>query len=302
MSVLINVVLPVFIVAGLGAAAYHFLRLDTRTLSRVTFYLFAPALIFDSLVTSDVGGSELGQIVAAVLLMTLLLWGLGLLAARALRLEGPTQAAFLLAVLLMNAGNYGLPVTLFAFGQEGLARASLYFPITALLSSSLGVYLSARGRAPARLALRRMLGVPLLYATALGLILNLLQVSPPEPLQKAIHLLGQASIPTMLLVLGAQLVNTIKSKQTNLYLAPMGTVVVLRLLAAPALAWAIARVLGMQGLALNVVVLESAMPTAVITTILATEFDSNPPFAALAVLTTTLLSIPTVTILLNWLA
>jgi hypothetical protein len=82
----------------------------------------------------------------------------------------------------------------------------------------------------------------------------------------------------------------------------MGTVVVLRLLAAPALAWAIARVLGMQGLALNVVVLESAMPTAVITTILATEFDSDPPFAALAVLTTTLLSIPTVTILLNWLA
>ena len=41
--------------------------------------------------------------------------------------------------------------------------------------------------------------------------------------------------------------------------------------------------------------------TAVISTILATEFDSDPPFAALAVLLTTLVSIPTVTILLNWL-
>jgi hypothetical protein len=300
-SVLINVVLPVFVVAGLGAVANHFLGLDKRTLSRVTFYLFAPALIFDSLVTSDVGGAELGQIVAVVLLMTALLWIAGVLAARALRLEGPTQAAFLLAILLMNSGNYGLSVTLFAFDQAGLARALLYFPVTALLSASLGVYLSARGRAPARLALRRMLGVPLLYATALGLILNLLQVSPPEPVQKAIHLLGQASIPTMLVVLGGQLVTTVKDRQANLYLAPMATVVGMRLLLAPALAWAIGWLLGLQGLTLNVVVLESAMPTAVISTILATEFDSDPPFAALAVLLTTLVSIPTVTILLNWL-
>jgi predicted permease len=81
----------------------------------------------------------------------------------------------------------------------------------------------------------------------------------------------------------------------------MATVVVMRLLLAPLLAWAIASMMGLQGLTLNVVVLESAMPTAVITTILATEFESDPPFAALAVLTTTLLSIPTVTILLNWL-
>ncbi|MFN2167199.1 MAG: AEC family transporter, partial [Anaerolineae bacterium] len=142
---------------------------------------------------------------------------------------------------------------------------------------------------------------PLLYATALGLILNLLQVSPPEPVQKAIHLLGQASIPTMLVVLGGQLVTTVKDRQANLYLAPMATVVGMRLLLAPALAWAIGWLLGLQGLTLNVVVLESAMPTAVISTILATEFDSDPPFAALAVLLTTLVSIPTVTILLNWL-
>jgi predicted permease len=49
----------------------------------------------------------------------------------------------------------------------------------------------------------------------------------------------------------------------------------------------------------DVTVVESAMPTAVITTILATEFESDPPFAALCVLVTTLVSLPTVTILLN---
>ena len=56
---------------------------------------------------------------------------------------------------------------------------------------------------------------------------------------------------------------------------------------------------GLDGLARDVTVLESAMPTAVITTILATEFDSDPPFAALCVLVTTLASLLTLTILLN---
>jgi predicted permease len=68
---------------------------------------------------------------------------------------------------------------------------------------------------------------------------------------------------------------------------------------APALAWVLAGVVGLSGLSRDVTVLESAMPTAVMATILATEFDSDPSFAALAVLLTTLLSLPTLTILLN---
>jgi hypothetical protein len=60
--------------------------------------------------------------------------------------------------------------------------------------------------------------------------------------------------------------------------------------------------MGLQGLARDVTIIECAMPTAVMATILATEFDSDPPFAALCILVTTLLSIPTLTLLLNLLA
>jgi len=302
MLILLNVILPVFVVAGLGALAQVRLQLDLRTLSRATFYLFAPALIFDSLATSGIGGAEFGRITAVVLLTTLVLWAVGIFTAKLLRLSGPTQAAFLAAILIMNSGNYGLPVNLFAFGEAGLARASLFFPVTALIASSLGVYLNARGRLSSRQALRRVVGVPLVYAAVLGMAFNLANLTVPEPLEKAIHLLGQASIPSMLLVLGVRLAETIKSRPEALRLPALTAVTILRLLLAPALAWFVATGVGLQALTRDVVVLESAMPTAVMTTILATEFDSDPSFAALCVLITTLASLPTVTILLNLLA
>ncbi len=301
MTVLLNVVLPVFLVAGVAALAQTRLRLDVQTISRATFYLFAPALVFDGLISSNVTAAQFGHIAAVLLLVTLVLWGLGTIASRLLRLQGPTQAAFLAAILLMNAGNYGLPVNLFAFGEAGLARASVYFTMSALLSSSLGVYLTARGHATTRIALRRMAGVPLAYAALLGLAFNLVGVTVPEPLQKAIHLLGQASVPSMLVVLGVKLTGTFQNRGRRFNLPALGSVALLRLVVAPALAWAAAWLLGLHGLDLQVSVVESAMPTAVITTILSTEFESDPPFAAMCVLVTTLGSLVTLTLLLNWL-
>jgi predicted permease len=199
----------------------------------------------------------------------------------------------------MNAGNYGISVNLFAFGEPGLARATIYFTLSAALASSLGVYLSARGRASTSLALRRMVRVPLIYAAAFGLAFNLTGLSVPEPLARAIHLLGQASVPLMLVVLGVRLAETFRSRQRLVHLPALGIATAARLLLVPALAWLFATLIGLDGLARDVTVVESAMPTAVMSTILATEFDSDPAWAALCVMTTTLLSLPTLTILLN---
>jgi predicted permease len=299
MTVLLNVVLPVFIVAGVAALAHLWLRFEARTLSRAVFYVFGPAFVFDSLSRSEASGTALAQITAAVLLTVAALWVLGWLAARLLRLEGPTRAAFLVSILLMNAGNFGLSVNLFAFGDAGLSWASVYFTLSALLSASLGTFLSAGGRASAREALRRVAGVPFIYAAALGLLFTLGDLSMPQPLAKAIGLLGQASVPVMLTVLGVRLAETLRARQRLAHLPALGVASLMRLIVSPALAFFFANLVGLAGVARDVTVLQSAMPTAVITTILATEFDSDPPFAALCVLATTLLSLPTLTILLN---
>lgn len=299
MSMLINVVLPVFVVAGLTALAQTWLRLESRTLSRAVFYLFAPALVFDSLTGSEASGAQFGRIALVVLATTAVLWLVGWLAARLLRLAGATRAAFLNALLLVNSGNYGLSVNLFAFGPAGLALASLVFTISALLVSSLGVYLSASGRAGAREAIKRVAGVPLLYGAVLGLAVNLTGWHVPEPVAKATGLLAQASVPVMLAVLGLKLAETVEGGVQALRPPALVAVALLRLVVSPALAWGLAGLVGLEGLARDVTILQSAMPTAVVTTILATEFETAPRFAALCVLATTLGSLLTVTVILN---
>jgi predicted permease len=103
-------------------------------------------------------------------------------------------------------------------------------------------------------------------------------------------------------VLGVKLAETLRSQRQGLNLPALGIVALARLVLAPVLAWWIAGAVGLQGLGRDVTVLESATPTAVVTTILATEFDSDPPFAAMCVLVTTLCSLGSLTLWLNWLS
>jgi predicted permease len=69
----------------------------------------------------------------------------GLAATRALRLDRAAASAFLLVVVCSNSGNYGLPVTLLAFGREALAYASVYFVASSIFSYTGGVLLAASG-------------------------------------------------------------------------------------------------------------------------------------------------------------
>ncbi len=300
MSVLLNVVLPVFMTAGVAAAAQPRLRLDVRTISRASFYLFSPALVLDALLQSRVAGQEFVQIAAVLGITTAVLWGIGAGVARRLELDGPTRSAFLVAVLLMNAGNFGLPVSLFAFGEAGLARATVYFTVSALISSSLGVYLAARGRTSALMALKRVFSVPIVYAALLGGLINFAGATLPGPLLKVVRLLGQAAVPVMLTVLGVQLVATVQGHVRPTHVKALGAVVLLRLLVAPGVALGASGLLGLHPFTARVVTLQSAMPTAVMTTILATEFDTNPPFMAMSVFITTAVSLLTTVLLLNW--
>lgn len=295
MAALLNVVLPVFLVAGIALLAQRRLHLELRTLTQLAFYIFSPALIFDALVNSDVSGAEFGRITALLLVITAISWALGELAARLLRLHGPTKGSFLVSLVLINAGNYGLPTLLFAYGEAGVTRGALYLIVSSVISASLGVYLAARGRLTAREALRRTAQVPLLYAAVLGLVLNLTGLHLPAPLTKAVSLLGQGAVPAFLVILGLQLGQALQTDLRPAQLPALAVLGVGRLLLAPLLAWALAPTFGLTGLTRNVFVVETAMPTAVMATILATEFDADPPFAALAILATTVASLVTLT-------
>jgi len=301
MITLINVILPIFLAAGVVALSQRWLKLDTGTLSRASFHLFLPPLVFESLLNADLSKPEFGKIAFASVLVTLVLWGLGVLAARLLHLERETRGVFLIALVLINAGNYGFPAVSFAFGDVGMPPATVFMLVNTMIVSTLGIYLVAQGKATARMALRRLFKVPVLYACVLGVVINLIGLSVPEPCLKAIHLLSQAAVPASLAVLGLQLQQGFKRGWQLTQVRALVVVILMRLVVSPWLAVWASRWIGLQGLAGDVFVLDCALPSAVLITTLAGEFEADTSFATLSVMATTLASLLSVTLWLNWL-
>ena len=303
MDVLLNVILPVFLAAGVAALVQPTLKLDERVLSRVAFYIFGPALAFHAMATSGVSGGEFAQIAAVEIALTLILWAIGAMVAPALQLESGTRGAFLVGLVLMNTANYGFPVNQFAFGEAGLARAVIYYIVSTILRSSLCIYIVARSRQSIRESLRSVIAVPVLYTAVAGLIINFTGVRVPNPVLRAANTLGQGSVPTMMVVLGIQLYRVAKSAvqgaRDHWRLPALAALVMGRLLLSPLLAWLLSIAFGVTGLTRDVIILESAMPSAVMTLVLTMEYDADTEFAALSVFVTTIASLLTVTVLLN---
>ena len=294
LTILWKVILPVFIIIALGYLLERRLSLDVRSLSRVTFYALTPCLVFSSMTRSSISGTDIWKIVSFVLLTTLTMGLFSWAVTRALRFGRAMESAFLLATLFTNAGNYGLSVNLFAFGQVGLERAAIFFTVSALLNHSVGVYLASRGQASGLAALCNVFKVPVVYGVLASFVVNLVAITVPEPVAKAVNLLGGASVPLMLLLVGIQLARISLASELKV----IGLATFVRLVVAPAVALVLAAWLGLTGVTRQACVTEASMPTAVTTTILATEFEAKPQFVASVVFVSTLASVITLTLLL----
>jgi predicted permease len=284
-------ILPIIIVAGVGYLLQRTLDLDTQTLSRVVFYGFTPPLVFTLLVSVDIHGTDilrmLGLAASVMTAIGVLAWVFG----RALKLQGTMITALVLTATFLNAGNYGLSLTNFALGEEGLAWASIYFIASAMAITSVGVYIANIGRLPPIEALKGLFKVPAVYAIPLALFVRSMDLSLPPALWRPINLMSDAALPAMLLMLGMQISDSGFPERKGL----LAVAVALRLLVSPLVGYILSPHWGLTGVSRSAAILESAMPTAVMTTILATEFDVNPDFVTGTVLVSTLLSPLTVT-------
>jgi hypothetical protein len=289
--------LPVFLAAGTGYLMAARLGVSPRPLARVAFYLFSPCLVFRIMAENHVSGEALARMSgfgAAVLLVQA---GLAFAAARVLRLSRERTSALVLVAFLPNAGNYGLSVNLFAFGPEGLSQAGLFFVVSAVVSYTAGVFVASLGRTSPGRALAGLFRVPTIWAVLLGFVLMELDATLPFPLTRTVNVLADACIPVFLVVLGMQLVGAeIRDRAGHLVLAlglRMGGGLLLGLLAAP--------LFGLTGAARQAGLLQAAMPSAVICTILASEYDVEPRFVTSAVFLSTLVSPLVLTPLLSYL-
>ncbi len=294
LSIFANDVLPIFLVALVGFTVARVLGADVRTLSRITFNALSPCLVFHMLVTSPLSATDFVKM-ASLAVMTIV--GIGLVArlvALPFRLDRSMTSAFLLVVMFSNSGNYGLPVVLFAFGREALAQATVYFVANAVCTYTLGVFLASAGHRSLGSALRGVLRVPAVWGVATAGLVVSLGVQIPPPLMRPIELLSGAALPAMILVLGMQLERGAWPERPGL-VALAG---VLALVVTPLLALGLAHLLGLSGAARQAAIIQSGMPSAVLTTIIALEFDVAPSFVTACVTLSTLASPVTVTLLI----
>jgi hypothetical protein len=217
----------------------------------------------------------------------------------------PLLSALVLVSAFPNSGNYGVPVSEFAFGQTGRSTAVLYLSVQGVLLYTLGVYIASRGGGSGGLSgVRRVFTVPLVYAVVGALALRWLGVVPPADTTAmlTLELVGESSIPVMLLILGIQLART----DYGAALTRVGVPTTLKMLVAPVVAAGVALVVGFREPTVGrVFVLESAMPAAITPLILLMEFSdvevegmSVPEYVSTAVFVTTLVSVPLLTVLI----
>jgi len=297
LSVFANNILPIILISGAGFILAKTLNIESRSLGRVVFYVFSPALIFNLLIENKLHWGEAAGVIAftvtLILVMGALIYMLGLL----FKIERPALISILVTVMFANTGNYGLPLVSFAFGDAALPYAAIYFVVTTTMFYTLGVLIASLGHMDIKEAALGLFKIPTLYAVILALIISAFQINIPTPITRAVELAAGGSIPLMLILLGVQLSQVeLSGNLTALRLS-----VALRLLVAPLVALLLAALFGLKGVVRPGPVIQASMPSMVSATVLATEYQLDSKLITAIIFISTILSPLTLTPLLVFL-
>lgn len=289
--------LPILLLSGAGFALGKLLPIDSRTIGRVVFYIFAPMLVFDLLLQNDIRLAEAATVAAFTTVLILAMGAITFAAGSLMKLERPALMAVLIATMFGNTGNYGLPLVSFAFGESALQYAGLYFVTTSILFNTIGILIASLGHMHLKDALLGLLKVPTVYGVLFAALINGFNLELPLALTRTIDLAAGGSIPMMIVLLGIELSRV----QWSSSLRGVGLSVSLRLLIAPFIALGLGVLLGMQGAVWQAGITQASMPAAVNTTILAAEYKLDSSLVTAIVFIGTLLSPITLTPLIVYL-
>ena len=283
---ILAIIAPVFLCAAVGVVwARSGQAFQNGFITHLVMWVGAPCLIVGTLGKVDVSLHLLGDIALAVIVLLLLSATAAILLCR---LQGIPWRDHLPSLVFPNSGNMGLPLALFAFGEQGLAVALTIFMIIAVAHFTLGVAILS-GDSPVGGTLRS----PVVYAGLLSVALIAFDWRLPDWLQNTVSMLGDISIPLMLIALGVSLAQI--SRRYALKAVRLG---VLRLLLGFSVGWLVAELLGLTGIVRGVLIIQSSMPVAVFNYLLAIRYRKSPEEVAGAVMVSTLLSFATLPALL----
>jgi hypothetical protein len=276
-------ILPIFAVIAVG----YWLTArgtDPATLADLAVRITSPALLFSLLSDTSLDASRFGVLAGGTVAIAA---GTATLAGVYVRATAVGRG-FLLPAVFFNGGNMGLACCRLAFGPAGLEAAAVPFVTIALLTSFFGIWI-AKGRNGLGEALR----LPLLWGASGGLALAVTGTELPASVMEPIRMLGAMAVPLMLITLGVQL--------RRLAIGEVGhslVAVALRMGGGFACAWLFVTALGVGGVDRGVLLLMSVMPAAVINSMIAQRYRTDPALVASAVVLGTLASLVSIPLVL----
>ncbi|MCB1798920.1 MAG: AEC family transporter, partial [Gammaproteobacteria bacterium] len=266
-----EIVFPIFAIVLLGYLYARRHGPDMASANRLNLDIFTPALIF-SVLSGE--GFELGryaELAGAALLVVL---GSGVVAWPFARLLGYQSKMFLPPMMFNNSGNMGLPLALFAFGEQALPAAMILFLVENTLHFTVGNAMLTGHLNPLKL-----LRMPMLQATLAGIVVAVWQLRIPAPLHEAIDLLGQIAIPLMLFALGVRMTGVDLSDwrigMAGALLCPLSGLLV---------AWLVTRSIALPGIQSEQLLVFAVLPPAVLNFMLAERYQIEPRKVASIVL------------------
>lgn len=293
LSILLNVIFPVFALLAAGVFFHRKFKFDLHTLSKITTFYLLPTVGFVNIYNSDIDGKVFLEIIGYQLLLSLILMILSAGIAKMMKLDKGMTANFKNSIVLMNSGNYGLPVSQLVFQSNplGMTIQIIIMAIQNFITYTYGLLNSVAVNSRGREAVLEFLKMPMLYALLLGLAFQTFHVNIPPFLWNPIENVANAFLAIALLALGAQVAYIKLGKfDLVLFISCLG-----RLVISPIIALILIYLLGLEGTLAKALFIASSYPSSRNSAQLALEYNNYPEHAGQTVLVSTLLSAITVT-------
>ncbi len=246
-----EVIFPVFFVIGVG----YYLgkknpKFDTNFITVFAGNIGTPAMIFYTVTTT---GITLNIFIHYFVYALLMIGGFALIGLILLFLLRKDLSMELPPLILPNTGNMGIPICLFAYGTEGLGIASAVASVIILFHFTLGIFLAKK-----KFSLDVVVKSPPVYAIIISVIFLFFQIQTPLFLENTTFLLTYATIFLVLMSLGMALTKLKFSLKDSILLS------LCRVILGPIIAFIIIYYFNLSGFAAGVLLIQSAMPSAIL--------------------------------------
>ncbi|WP_462315177.1 AEC family transporter [Methanobrevibacter sp.] len=286
-------ILSIIIMIGLG---YFLKRIeflsekDIDPFNRIVMYILMPCMIFHAIYSADLSLlSKLGILPFIILASSFVTGIVSYFILRQMKLDDITLWSVLVTVMIANTAFMGYPVTLGIFGQDGFLRAIFCDMATLCIFLILSFVLIMKFGGTVKTAVKKITFFPPLWAVILGLGFNFFNIPIGPIIDNTVNYLGQGAIPLIMIALGLSIdFSAIRRSKSMIVFTS-----IMKLAFFPLVAFIVASQIGLVDLQFKISVVEAAMPSGMMSLLLAITYKLDYELTSDCILINTVISLIT---------